>query len=456
MNEILPKGACRVDPDVLERELDWCEQIMDARFGHYFAAPETVDPNFDLRTVVPPALEGDDAYSRLVSMHSLDFNERLILVMALVPNLRPQIFDLFFLQNKTLDRAYTEFGGVASKAHMGFLPTCETVSFVLAGKDLTSRLEVMRLLDEDLTLRAQTLIRIESDTSGEPFWTSALRPGGEVLDFLITGSAHRPDYGTAFPAKRLTTSLTWEDLVLAPETQDEVAHLRAWMENSREILGQWNLERAVRPGYRCLFYGPPGTGKTLTASLIGASAGLDVYRIDLSMVVSKFIGETETNLAEVFDQAQRRDWILFFDEADALFGKRTQTSSSNDRHANQEVAYLLQRVEDFPGMVILATNLKSNIDEAFARRFQSVVFFPMPGPDERLRLWRGLLPDPSRLEEDVDLESIAEEHELAGGALINVVRYAAVNAFRQGRNRIGSCDLKNGIARELLKEGRSL
>ena len=456
MNEILPKGTSRVDPQVIEEELAWCERVMDARFEHYFAAPETVDPDFDVRTLTPPALDGDDAYSRLVAQHGLGFDERLVLIFSLVPHLRPQLLDLFFLQNKMLDRAYTEFGGVASKGHTGFLPTCETVAFLLGGRDLERRLEVLALLEEDAPLRADCLIRLENGAVGEPFWCTALRPGGEVLDYLTTGTARKPDYGTDFPAKRLTTSLSWDDLVLAPETLDEVVHLRTWMESSRAILDRWNLERAVRPGYRCLFYGPPGTGKTLTASLIGASAGVDVYRIDLSMVVSKYIGETEKNLAGVFDQAQRRDWILFFDEADALFGKRTQASSSNDRHANQEVAYLLQRVEDFPGMVILATNLKSNIDEAFARRFQSILYFPMPGPEERLRLWQGLLPDPSRLEEDVDLEILAEEHELAGGALINVVRYAAVRAFRQGRDRIGREDLKSGLGRELMKEGRTL
>ncbi len=117
-------------------------------------------------------------------------------------------------------------------------------------------------------------------------------------------------------------------------------------------------------------------GKSLTASLLGKSANMDVYRIDLSKVVSKYIGETEKNLSNIFDMAENKDWILFFDEADALFGKRTSASDSKDRYANQEVADLLQRIEDFPGIVILATNLKSNLDEAFARRFQSMIYFP--------------------------------------------------------------------------------
>ena len=174
------------------------------------------------------------------------------------------------------------------------------------------------------------------------------------------------------------------------------------------------------------------------------------------MVVSKYIGETEKNLAHVFDQAENRNWILFFDEADALFGKRTQTSSSNDRHANQEISYLLQRVEDFPGTVILATNFKANIDEAFARRFQSVVYFPMPDTDLRLRLWQNVFGGQCRLADDVDLRELAEKYPLAGGAILNVVRYGAIQAVRHPEQKVTAENLRKGIVREMRKEGKTL
>src|SRR5579884_1805242 len=154
------------------------------------------------------------------------------------------------------------------------------------------------------------------------------------------------------------------------------------------------------------------------------------------MVVSKWVGETEKNLASIFDEAERNDWLLFFDEADALFGKRTQTSSAHDRYANQEVSYLLQRIEDFSGVVILASNLKSNIDEAFARRFQSMIFFPMPAPAERLRLWQGAFAQRRRLDDSVDLEQIASEFEMSGGAVVNVLRYASLKAVRRGGEQV--------------------
>lgn len=153
---------------------------------------------------------------------------------------------------------------------------------------------------------------------------------------------------------------------------------------------------------------------------------MDVYRVDLSMIVSKYIGETEKNLAGLFDLAENRNWILFFDEADALFGKRSSSNSSNDRHANQEVAYLLQRIEDFPGTIILATNLKSNIDEAFLRRFQSVVYFPIPTEELRSALWQSVLPKEWLGEDAERTIATAAQIELSGGMIVNIVRQAAI------------------------------
>jgi len=234
----------------------------------------------------------------------------------------------------------------------------------------------------------------------------------------------------------------------------ELKEVSIWLDHSKSILSHPQLSKIIKPGFRCLFYGPPGTGKTLTATLLGKSTGLDVYRIDLSMIVSKWVGETEKNLKGIFDQAQNKNWILFFDEADSLFGKRTQTKSSNDRYANQEVAYLLQRIEDFPGLVVLATNMKDNIDEAFSRRFQSMVYFPNPDSETRLVLWKQSLPADFDLEECIDLEEIADEHEISGGTIINVVRYCVLMALSKGGKLIHEEDLEIGIMRELKKGGK--
>ncbi|HET7795920.1 MAG TPA: ATP-binding protein [Rhizobacter sp.] len=438
----------------LERELDWFNQVLQARLSLHFGQPCA---HGDVREIVPPDLpQGSSDYARLVHDNGLGFDERLVLTLALVPHLRPALLDTLFVRNKNLDRGFTEFGGWKGKAHGGFLPTGETAAFLLAGDDLQQRFAVPHLFEEAHPLHRLGVLSLEHDAPGEPYFSGALRVSDEYLSLLTTGERHKPDFSASFPAKRIHTTLGWNDLVLGPEVLEEVQAITTWIRHADTLLREWRLGKALKPGYRSLFFGPPGTGKTLTATLIGQAVQADVYRIDLSMVVSKFIGETEKNLAQVFDQAQSRNWVLFFDEADELFGKRTATSSSNDRYANQEVSYLLQRVEDFPGVVILATNLKANIDEAFARRFQSLVHFPMPDADQRLRLWQGVAQHTGRLAPDVKLAELAEAHELSGGAIANVLRYGAISALQAGRSQIGAQDLVRGVAKELRKEGRTV
>lgn len=454
VQHLAPVSAVAADPAaLLEAELQWLDRVLQARLCLHFGQPCEVA---DVRELAPPPVGGDSAAARLLGQPGWGFDERLLLALALAPHLRPQLLDPLFVRNRNLDRGYAEFGGCKGQVHGGFLPTGETAAFLLAGEDLARRAAVLALFDEAHWLQRRGILRLVHDAAGEPPLAAALQLQPEYRELLTTGREHKPDYSSDFPARRITTPLDWGDLVLGPEVADEIAAILTWLRHDRTLLHDWRLERAVKPGYRSLFFGPPGTGKTLTASLIGKATGVDVYRIDLSLVVSKYIGETEKNLARVFDFAQNRRWLLFFDEADALFGKRTGTSSSNDRHANQEVSYLLQRVEDFPGTVILASNLKGNIDEAFSRRFQSLVHFPMPDAEQRLRLWEGMLRPTGRLAPGVDLGALAEQHELSGGAIANVVRAAAISALQAGRGQIHAADLQQGIAKELRKEGRTV
>ncbi|MFZ2368283.1 MAG: ATP-binding protein, partial [Azonexus sp.] len=260
--------------------------------------------------------------------------------------------------------------------------------------------------------------------------------------------------GEALPAQRVSTGLDWADLVLPAATLSQLEEVRDWLQHGATLLHDWGMLSRLRPGYTSLFHGPAGTGKTLSACLLGKLCQRDVYRIDLSMVVSKYIGETEKNLARVFDLAERRGWILFFDEADALFGQRTRVDSAHDRYANQEVSYLLQRIEDFAGVVILSSNLRANIDEAFMRRFQSVIAFPMPQAAERLRLWTEALPQPLAPDDEMDFADLAERHEVSGGTIMNVIRYAALRSLVRGDRRLLAEDVGDGLRRELHKEGR--
>lgn len=439
----------------LDAELDWFARILETRLNLYFGIESSCS---DIRQHVPPDIEHDGSeYARVVRENGMSFDERLVLVMALIPHVRPQALDALLLANKNTESRFSEFGGVRGKIHAGMLPTAETACFILNGIDLAARFRFMKMFQDDHVFFEAGILKLTHGDDGEPLFSGVIRLSTEYLNRFTFGQDIKPDYTISFPAKRIVTRLTWDDLVLPHDVLDEVdRNLNAWLAHADTIMDEWDLGRSVKPGYRCLFYGPPGTGKTLTATLVGARAGLDVYRIDLSMVVSKYIGETEKSLANIFDQARNKNWILFFDEADALFGKRTQTSSSNDRYANQEVSYLLQRVEDFPGVVILATNLKANIDDAFARRFQASIYFPLPDAEHRLKLWQGYFRGRCVLDSGVDLKAIAERHELAGGAIANVVRYAAMQALQEGRRSVSKGDLLRGIARELAKEGKTI
>ena len=385
----------------------------------------------------------------------MNLPERLVLILALSPHVCPQLLDIFYTKNERYGRGFTEFGGVKGRQHGGFIPTGETAAFILAGTDLSMRFQVLQIFDPDHFFSKHKILNLDKDRSNEPLLSGVLSITREYLSYLTTGESYKPTFSMEFPAEILKTRLTWDDLVLDVKVLEEVEEILVWIKHSKTIMEEWNLERIIKPGYRSLFYGPPGTGKTLTATLLGKSTNLDVYRVDLSKIVSKYIGETEKNLANIFDQAEFKNWILFFDEADALFGKRTNTTDAKDRYANQEVAYLLQRIESFPGVVILATNLKSNLDEAFARRFQSMIYFPMPRPEQRMQLWKKAF-DGFELAPDIDLWKLSNEYEMSGGAIVNVLRFCALMAVEREKKEFFYHDILVGIRKELRKEGKTL
>lgn len=248
----------------------------------------------------------------------------------------------------------------------------------------------------------------------------------------------------------------WDDLVLPHDT---IAQLREFLARARHlhlVYQQWgfNLKLATNRGLSALFTGPSGTGKTMAASIIARELGLELYRIDLSAVVSKYVGETEKNLSRVFDEAWRSNAIIFFDEADALFGKRSEVRDSHDRYANIEVNYLLQRMDSFDGVVILASNLGQNIDDAFQRRLQFVVNFPPPEGEDRFRIWQRIWPPSAPLAEDIDFRFLAEQFKFSGGNIRNIALQAAFLAAEAGETQISMRRIVASVMREMQKGGR--
>jgi MoxR-like ATPase len=256
-------------------------------------------------------------------------------------------------------------------------------------------------------------------------------------------------------AQKLPLPYRRADLVVPDAINAELDLAAAWVRCRRRVLDEWGFGRRVTlgRGLTALFAGPPGTGKTMAAQVLAAELGLDLYRVDLSRVMDKYIGETEKHLARLFDEAQASGCLLFFDEADALFGKRSEVQDAHDRYANVEIGYLLQRMEEHDGVAVLATNRMRDLDEAFVRRFQVLVDFPMPGEAERLRIWQGTFPPQAEREPDLGLARLARDFEVSGGEIRNAVLAAAYLAASEGRP-VGLVHLRRGLRRELLKSGR--
>ncbi len=252
-------------------------------------------------------------------------------------------------------------------------------------------------------------------------------------------------------ALRIVPRFEWGDLVLPADQRAQLRELTARYRHRHTVFGPWGF-RQDAGGILALFAGPSGTGKTMAAEIIAGDLGLDLYRVDLSGVVSKYIGETEKNLGEIFDAARATAAVLLFDEADALFGKRTEVSDAHDRYANIEVSYLLQRLEAFDGCVVLTTNLRRNIDQAFTRRLTATVEFPAPDLDQRRAIWQANLPTSAPVE-GIDVDFLAERFSVTGGMIRNVAVAAAFLAAEADRP-IGMVDLIRAMKRELQKAGR--
>lgn len=383
-------------------------------------------------------------------------DELVAVVLALVPHVVPQLLDVVVGAYLPKGGDLPAFGGAKGEQHRGTIPTGETLLYILAGNDLDRRFQLMELFSSDHYFAKENVLHLESVKRGDPPMSGRLLLDTDFVDLFTIGHIPIPPLTTHFPAQHLTTAMEWDDLVLPPATHDQIRELQSWVKHNDTLLYEWGMHKKIKPGYRALFYGPPGTGKTLTATLIGKYTGRDVFRIDLSMVVSKFIGETEKNLAALFDKAQNKHWILFFDEADAIFGKRTNVRDAHDKYANQEVSYLLQRIETYPGLTILASNFKDNMDDAFIRRFNAIVYFPKPKADERLTLWQKAFPPMLSFSPEVSLPAIAQRYELTGSHITNIVHYLALQALDQGNLILTAAAIEKAIAREYAKEGKLL
>lgn len=432
----------------LGQALDWLQSNVTGCLRKHFGQAEDFE-------ISPLNLHNDNSWlAQFIASRDPSFEEFALLMLVITPHLHPHIFNKLIAEYLPEGGDFPEFGGIKGTNHRGLLPTGETAQFILAGDDLEKRLEIQRILSSEHWFAQKRILWLEPVREGEPLMSGRLILDPEIVELITIGTVSKPRFSMDFPAEYIETEMDWDDLVLHPNTLRQIHEIENWINYNDTLMHDWGMKKKIKPGYRALFYGPPGTGKTLTATLLGKHTGKDVYRIDLSRVVSKYIGETEKNLSRLFDKAENKNWILFFDEADALFGKRTDIRDAHDKYANQEVAYLLQRIESYNGLVILASNQRANIDDAFVRRFQTIIHFPMPRAEERVEIWRKTFPSQIKITDDIDWQYLATRYELTGAGILNVIHYCAVELLASQAEILELKQLESAIQREFIKEGK--
>lgn len=371
----------------------------------------------NLETFIGPCILVSDLAMRL--WHEL--RRRPLIELSPAPPEIDERMALWKDQLSQLNHTATDVGELAWRYRIGAPEIRDAVR--LAEADVNSREGSLReLLPPALVQACRSRTRRDLDTLAQ-----SLKPRGE-----------------------------WSDLILPDTSQQQLRELVQHLKHHDLVFRTWGLRTKVLQGdgVAALFAGPPGTGKTMASALIARELGRELFRIDLASVVSKYIGETEKNLEKVFAAAHRSNAVLFFDEADALFGKRTEVKDAHDRHANVETSYLLQKIESFDGVVILATNFKRNVDEAFLRRMAVVVDFPMPDAAERKRLWQSLIPVSMPHDRDIDFDFLARRFELSGGHIKNVIQTAAMTAAEDRPPVVKFAHLLVALQKELRKLGR--
>jgi AAA+ superfamily predicted ATPase len=433
----------------VEHGLAFLRALVLARCGAEYGSGDAVE-------VPDLAFYGDGSeLAELLERREPTWDEYVVLLLALLPHVAPGFLDRVVREALPGAGDYPEMGGRRGLDGRALVATGETAVFLLAGTDLERRFTVQRLFLDDHWFARDGVLRLEAAPAGESALSGRIVLEPDAAQRLTSGDVEAPRFSPEFPAREIRTELEWDDVVLSDEIRREIADIQAWIEHNDILMNEWKMRRKLKPGYRTLFHGGPGTGKTLTATLLGKYTGRPVYAVDSALLTSKYVGETSRNLAALFDRASHRDWILFFDEADALFAKRTEVQDSHDKYANQEIAYLLQRLETFDGLVILASNLKNNMDEAFLRRFNKVVSFPFPAREERAQIWKKLVPERFEQSTSADLFERFAEYGLAGGSITNVVQHACLRALARGIDEISEEDLHAGVRAEFEKEGRA-
>lgn len=438
------KNAASLSKQVLHLEFNWLSTIIEQRLSR-------PDDFFDINTLLGyPVLAQQHPYAKYAQQKDWQEGiERLALALGMASSMPGTAFKPF-LQHINNAEMRMLFGGEFQPLQYRFIPTIQTLLFVWAGTNYDLQAEFMQSftpthgLFKEGVLETYTANQMQGMSATPPNWINLpFRVSDRYLSYFMGGPMPLPQDNQALALEVLKSDLTFDELILDDRTKKHLQPLINYAQYGQEFFKNKALSKNFKPGYIALLHGPPGTGKTLIASTIGKHLGLTTYQLDVSQVVSKYIGETSQNINRVMDELTRTiEWlegkpcILFIDEADSFMGKRSEVKDSKDRYANLDVSNLLQKFEQFPGLVILASNYEQNFDEAFKRRFKSEVLIPPPEVEERTQLWKMYLPQHMKFPGSNFARTMAESFALTGAQIANIMSQAVMTANGENKSTL--------------------
>lgn len=394
-------------------------------------------------------LDMNSAYAIFLREYGITFQERILISLLMAVEVNPGT-------RLVISNIISEYNVITGGKKTANLIQIDVRFwyFILHGTDNESILIQFRSLNGFDRIFKEEVVK----SSGE---YGALSPHDELslspnyFSYFLGGEKPRFDHGMDFPASLAQTHMAFEDVVLSKNTHESLASLKRYINYKKQAVNLPELEGHIKPYYIGIFNGPPGTGKTITAKTIGKRHGMPTYVVNLANLVSKYIGETQKNFERIFQRFEGKNCILLFDEGDVLFGKRSEVKDAQDRYANQEIAYLLQRIESYNGIILISTNLRSperDIDQAFQRRISCIVHFGFPLEDERKMLWKKALPANYQYAEGA-LEDLAKNYQVAGGHIINAMSESLTMLLETGSSELTVDLLEKTIFAESAKRG---
>lgn len=472
-NFVIPENLGPHQTDVY-KELNWFAQVL----FHRCTKPGDQTSLWDLPKKYPakneeasplqaPELSNESHYSKLVADYNLTEDARLLLALGMAIHLN-QILLSPLVQLAKYPGMYSLMGGELTNGEKRFLPSAQTFLFLVCGSDIINQGKIQYAFQNRHPLLKDQVIQLRS------FQSNYQEEGKEVYDewlykriilhkdyyhYFMGGQMPLPEDNKNLPLTKLNTSLTYEDLVLPAQTRDELQPLLDYAQNGQAIFNDKMLSSGFKKGFIALLHGAPGTGKTLIATTIGKKLGLVTYQLELAQTVSKYIGETSKNINQVFRELERaiehlkgKPSILFIDEADALVGKRSEVKDSKDRYANMDVSNLLQKLEVFPGLVIMASNFQQNFDPAIKRRIDSFVKIPQPEAAQRAELWKRYLPEHLEYPNTSFATQLGEKFRLTGAQINSIMKQVLITTYNRGVTTIDfETHLEPAIKKEYIK-----